>query len=351
MTSPQVQSSFLLVVSMLLQMIIFGMVAAWLWAGARLLGGRGLPRVEPFAPPRPATWGPGTLLALFVAYFAAQMAASTVYQAVVGVDLAEVSSRYLAENDGPVVDPAEGGEGQDRDRRSAGDATHLMGWNATSSLLYLAAFPWIFRRVSGARLADLGFVRERLGEQARVGIVAALLVSPAVYAIHALAARAFPRQAHPVEQMLTTEFSLSTAAISLLGAVVLAPIVEELAFRGVLQGWLVRVSRGLSGRDRTDESAAESGPRGAMPGVVLASALFAAIHSPQWPAPIALFLLALVMGLVKEKTGSLTAAIVIHALFNATSTLGMLFAQLGGGRDPAVPPPAGWLSWLAAMFI
>jgi membrane protease YdiL (CAAX protease family) len=353
MTSPELQDALLRVVSILLQMIIFGMIAAWLWAGARLLGGRPLLEAEPFGPRRRATWGPGTLLALLILYIVAQVAASAAYRGLVGVDLREASTRLTVEMNGGIAVPGDAGRDDARARRAAVDAMHLMGWNATFNAMFLAAFPWVFRRVSGASLADLGLVRGRIAEQIQAGIVAALLVTPAVYAIHALAVKVFPRQAHPVERMLATDFSLLAAGISLLGAVVLAPIVEELAFRGVLQGWLVRVSREVTGGEGGDPPSEGGSIRGALPGIVLASSFFAAIHVQQWPAPIPLFLLAMVMGLMKERTGSLLTAIVIHALFNATSTFGMLFMQLGGVDVPGPPPPeavADWLGRLAAMF-
>jgi len=58
--------------------------------------------------------------------------------------------------------------------------------------------------------------------------------------------------------------------------------------------------------------------------------LFAGVHAAQWPAPIALFFLALVIGTVYHRTGSLIAAIFVHATFNGLSTLSMFMALLGG---------------------
>jgi membrane protease YdiL (CAAX protease family) len=352
MTSPQFQAALFRVVSMLLEFIAFGMIAAWFWAVSRLFRRRPLLQLEPFTSPRPATWGPGTLLAVLILYIAAQTAASTVYQVVVGVDLSETSVRYAAQledrnaaPDDEEMDPAEA-------RRAATDATHLMTWNATFNLLFLAAFPWVFRRVSGASLTDLGVVRTRLGEQIQVGIVAGLLATPAVYAIHALALKVFPPRLHPVQQMLEVDFSLVMAGVSILSAVVLAPLFEETIFRGVLQGWLARVSAEIlgDGQEPRPSTSGWLGPE--TPGVVLASALFAAVHFRQWPTPIPLFILAMVMGSLRRRTGSLLAPIIVHALFNATSTLGMLAMQLGRVRDlaPAVGGVAGPWGWLASMF-
>ncbi|OJW22158.1 MAG: hypothetical protein BGO49_19170 [Planctomycetales bacterium 71-10] len=365
MTSPQLQAALFRIVSMLLELIAFGMIAAWIWAGSRLLRGRRLLEVEPFAPPRTAAWGPGTLLALFILYVGAQAAASTAYHSVVGVDLAEVSARYADELEARNAAPADARPDHAKARRAATDAMHLMSWNATFNVLFLALFPWVFRRTSGASLADLGVVPTRLGEQVQVGIVAGLLATPAVYAIHALALKAFPPRLHPVEQMLEVDFSPVMAGVSVLSAVALAPLFEETIFRGVIQGWLARVSREIFDFEarkpvvpHTDELAEVTPPNGRitaaeLPGIVLTSALFAAVHYRQWPTPIPLFILAMVMGLLRWRTGSLLAPIIVHALFNATSTLAMLAAQLGGARDP-VPAPVGTGldggAWLVALF-
>lgn len=365
MTSPQVQAALFRIVSMLLEFIAFGMIAAWIWAGTRLLRGRPLLAIEPFAPPRTATWGPGTLLALLILYVGAQVAASDAYRLVVGVDLAEVSARYVDELEERNAAPADAKPDRAKARRAATDAMHLMSWNATFNVLFLAAFPWVFRRTSGAGLADLGVVRTRFGEQIQVGIVAGLLATPAVYAIHALALKAFPPRLHPVEQMLEVDFSPIMAGVSILSAAVLAPLFEETIFRGVIQGWLARVSREIFDfgapkpvdphTDEFDEVKPPNGRNAAAewPGIILTSALFAAVHYHQWPTPIPLFVLAMVMGVLRWRTGSLLAPIIVHALFNATSTLGMLGMQLGGARDP-VPAPVGMGldvgAWLVAPF-
>ena len=51
--------------------------------------------------------------------------------------------------------------------------------------------------------------------------------------------------------MLFKEFSLGVAGLAILSAVIVAPIFEELLFRGILQSWLVR----LFGRRNTSVTA------------------------------------------------------------------------------------------------
>src|SRR5207253_165481 len=77
--------------------------------------------------------------------------------------------------------------------------------------------------------------------------------------------------------------------------------------------------------------------------VVITSLFFAAVHGPQWPAPIPLFVLALAIGTLYHRTGSLIAAICMHAVFNGFSMLGLIIMLLvghPGEGEKAIPPPA-----------
>ena len=87
-----------------------------------------------------------------------------------------------------------------------------------------------------------------------------------------------------------------------ISAVVLAPIGEELLFRGLVQSSI---------RQYTQRPWLAVG---------IASALFAIAHGEQhgWPALMAL---SMIMGYNYERTGRLTSPILIHALFNATNLL------------------------------
>lgn len=97
-----------------------------------------------------------------------------------------------------------------------------------------------------------------------------------------------------------------------LSIVLLAPLVEELLFRGFLQSYLRRyLSAPLA--------------------ILLSSACFAAFHfSPDQglgniPILGSLFILAYFLGFVYERRGSLTAPMIFHAAFNAVSTANLYF--------------------------
>jgi membrane protease YdiL (CAAX protease family) len=80
-----------------------------------------------------------------------------------------------------------------------------------------------------------------------------------------------------------------------------APIVEEIVYRGCLQTQFVSAA-------------------GAVIGVVVTAVIFAAIHLSPVEFP-ALFVFALLLGFVRQKTGTLGLPIVTHFAFNATGLL------------------------------
>lgn len=89
--------------------------------------------------------------------------------------------------------------------------------------------------------------------------------------------------------------------------VILAPIAEELFFRGLLQS-LLRRRLG-----------------GPWPAILATSAIFAAVHYPLYRDMPALFLLSIALGYNYERTGRLFGPIIMHSVFNAA----MLWQTLG----------------------
>lgn len=61
--------------------------------------------------------------------------------------------------------------------------------------------------------------------------------------------------------------------------------------------------------------------------IVASSALFAAVHAQVWPSPVPLFVLALGLGYLYIRTRSLVGPVVVHGMFNAVSAVYLL---LGG---------------------
>ena len=104
-----------------------------------------------------------------------------------------------------------------------------------------------------------------------------------------------------------------------------APLAEEFLFRVTLQGWFYR----FFGTWYEAERRAHPAPEGeddrphappfwlaAMP-VLASSVAFAAVHARHGMAPIALFPLALTLGVLYHRTRRLMPCVICHAAFNA----------------------------------
>jgi membrane protease YdiL (CAAX protease family) len=90
-------------------------------------------------------------------------------------------------------------------------------------------------------------------------------------------------------------------------AIVIAPLAEEFFFRGFLYGVLKRYA-------------------GALPALVFTGVAFALIHL-HVPSLLPLFLLACVLTLAYELSGSLLVPMAMHALFNAITLVGVFFTD------------------------
>lgn len=117
--------------------------------------------------------------------------------------------------------------------------------------------------------------------------------------------RDFEMPRHEALELMTQYSSVSLGVLLAFLAVVVAPLVEELIFRGLFQSML----RSYLG--------------GPWPAIVLTSVLFAAVHGnpTHWPA---LFMLSMGLGYAYEESGSVLRSIFMHAMFNGVSILGTL---------------------------
>jgi membrane protease YdiL (CAAX protease family) len=123
------------------------------------------------------------------------------------------------------------------------------------------------------------------------------------------------------------------------GAIVVAPLSEELLFRGHAQTVFRRALARLAGpqppprafplaneADVVTPSEQDIPPTWATWGaILLASALFASVHA-MWTWPT-IFVLSVCLGWVYERTGNLWASVAVHAAFNGASTI--IFLKFG----------------------
>jgi len=177
----------------------------------------------------------------------------------------------------------------------------------------LAAIAWL--RFRGADWPALGFPGGRLRDDVAIaGRALGLVVFPLLMLAAAL--NALMQYEHPIVDFLDSNHGLAAAALVVISAVFVAPLTEEFFFRKVLQGWLEK------------HFADEAGVA-----VALSAIAFAAAHAGQGLAFLPLFPLALVLGLIAERTGSIVPSVLLHAMFNAVSVF-LLLAQPGPGPAP-----------------
>lgn len=194
-----------------------------------------------------------------------------------------------------------------RDQAVHGLAGYVVGCAAGFALA------WLIASTPGGARAGLT-ARWKDGP---VGLGAMLLVAPVLVALMALAPKVVhlvtgewpDNVAHEGLKLMLAESGSPWAWVLIACAVVVAPILEELIYRGFLQSALVRgcdaagVNRWL--------------------GVIGASALFAGVHAGTVPPHglAILFVLGTCFGVAFERTGRLGVPIVMHALFNAANVV------------------------------
>ena len=114
-----------------------------------------------------------------------------------------------------------------------------------------------------------------------------------------------PKVKSPFENLGATPLSFALLALM---AVILAPIFEELFFRGFLQPLLSRTF-------------------GAIAGILLTAALFGGLHAPEyswaWQYAFCVSLAGVVFGYLRYRTNSIIPCTVMHGCFNALSVIAL----------------------------
>jgi len=228
---------------------------------------------------------------------------------------------------------------------------------------------------SSATQRDMGlpeFAHE-FGRDIKIGAVTWLAALLPVYTIQSLLATTVSEESsHPLIKMVQREPNGPLLFVAFISAVIVAPICEECGFRLLLQGWLEKFEDSRLGwrmrrlhespHDLPPESADESTgappdgasaateltddeqfaqpprrglgvlPHGWIP-ILASSLLFALAHLGYGPDPVALFVLAVMLGYVYQRTHRIIPCIVTHMLFNLT-TLAILALAAARGAMP-----------------
>ncbi|HTU17561.1 MAG TPA: CPBP family intramembrane glutamic endopeptidase [Gemmataceae bacterium] len=246
-------------------------------------------------------------------------------------------------------------------------------WSGILALpMQLLTIPLLFSAFSQTRLDQLGLTTRRFGRNVLLGLAGALLLAPPVFGINYFLRYLYSQggdhvERHVLEKIAQHSLFPTEWILLFFAAMVSAPLVEELIFRGVLQPWLAARRWGghvamlgalvLAVVQRW-ERLRTAWPEGVpplmeaaapvlfvlallplyllvwrlsrtpvAPAIFGTSLMFACIHSA-WPTPIPLFVLALGLGVLAQRTRSLVGPIVLHSLFNGVSCVQLLSETL-----------------------
>lgn len=258
-----------------------------------------------------------------------------------------------------------------------------------SSLVAWALTLVAIRMRTKARWVDLGVATNEPWSGVRTGVLGFAMLAVPVFAVQAVLKQFYPIE-HPLIEMLMENPSPSFFVMGAFAAVIVAPITEEFLFRVILQGWMENVFSAISlakkhgatppgfvasyfwglprlmspplrptefdprlddeivmarpvSADRepadTSPSIVDSSPAPVrdtqlrlLPSwgpILISSGLFAGAHVGHGPDPIPLFLLAMGLGYVYQRTHYVLPCIMIHCLLNGV-TMFVLWLTITG---------------------
>jgi membrane protease YdiL (CAAX protease family) len=325
-----------------------GSIAVWFVVVQRLRRGKAILRFEPR---RPVPWQ-GVDLALILLIFVLIPALAQL--AIFGPPQ---SPRTPAKPDAPAASQKAPAITASPDEKPAAAevSSEVFEADATGKLLFSAiATGWVVFRVR-ATSKDLGIVLSHMGSDLVLGIATFLAtILPVMLIQYFLEDTKIRPYDHPLITALKNHPTVWMFAVVSLSAVIVAPFVEELLFRVLIQGCLemvetkrrllfnaarsmaAAVSRqtaddptttsnandtarlsNVNDPDAATELAAASGPS-AWP-IIVSSAIFALMHWGQGLAPIPLFPFALILGYVYQRTHRIWPSLIAHLLLNGTS--------------------------------
>jgi membrane protease YdiL (CAAX protease family) len=187
-------------------------------------------------------------------------------------------------------------------------------------LLFLASLYSIMFVAARIRPFQLGFSWARWPQNAFLGYVAFLILTPLILGLNFFVQWLFQwafgvdRTFHPLEELGKKSLMPAEWGLFFFHAAVTAAIMEELYFRGVFQGWLLHAP-----------FLARITPKQRAFWAIFGSSLFwAAAHFRAWPDPIPLFFLGLGLGFLAYRTQNLLPGIVVHGLFNSVAVLELI---------------------------
>jgi membrane protease YdiL (CAAX protease family) len=334
---------------MLVMAILAAGVVSWVLAALKVAAGQ---PIVPWSRRRPVPWGLLDLAGLFVLYVVS----------IIVMRLFLSAMGWLPE----VVTETD---------LTLADKGVLVWANIGMQIgLLVIALPVIALHTA-ATARDFGLAGRELAHDLKLGVIGFVMLAPPVYAIQGVLVYFWKPSKHPLMEMFKQSPDTGFFVVLLIAAAVMAPIFEELIFRVLFQGFLEKLFsfRGnalelLVGRLPAGAIApapelatadagivfrpAEAAENPFLPSVIVsgevvaaeladpaeqpelrgfrswfpivcASAIFALLHYSHGPDWVALTLLAAGMGYLYQRTHSLVPSLVVHALINSLSMLGL----------------------------
>lgn len=251
----------------------------------------------------------------------------------------------------------------------------LAAFSLTSLFVWLMSLV-ICRVKTKATAADLGWNAVYGLSDVRLGLIAYVMLIVPVLLIHVAAQLIFASdESHPFIDVIMHDPRMSYLLPIAFAALIAAPVVEEYFFRVLLQGWLERITARLesprpdrhevAALDPVESQSSEAAATDINPDadhlapavmetpeppcvpappalpyqeqlrwlvIGLSSLAFSSAHIGQGPAPISLFVLAIGLGYIYQRTHRVLPCIVVHFLVNLTAVVQLAMAIAGQTR-------------------
>ncbi len=322
--------------SVLTAILASGTLATWIWLVARAISGK---PVLPLRPPsETAAWGPQHVVCGLLSVVLFQVVAHSLFVTFRPLpgDLSEL----------PLVEQAK-----------------LQLTVSFASLLAALFSLWFITQTTRNTFRDVGMEIRPLFTGILFGLIGFFCFAAPSYILNMLL-QSLDQRIHPVVEALLNSRNMPFFTYSCISVILLSPLYEEIICRLILQGWLQavfarqrtrndtfpsqRVLLSLQDGETADEfklrikdsllqaeilgGASDPPPPRptCWPSILLSSFFFAILHlGAGWASVISLFLFAIGLGLVYQRTGRLLPCIVMHMTLNAFTML-MLYLEISG---------------------
>ncbi len=321
--------------AMVVMTVLFLVAYAWISLIARILRGH---EILAFEPRRETPWGLIAVVLSFFLLIGSQIAAGLAFA------------------------------GQPDAEPTVAQTDALLTWTAVAILVATLISIGLIHLFTKASRADFGISLDHVPGDLFIGVYAFLILAPITFAIQFVFVYVFEFESHhPLIELLKEDSTGKLFGVVTVLAVVVAPISEEYFFRVLLQSWLERFFRFRVTRDDEVEHPVESeiastgedevqrpagftlesganpysspaqvdtvnkesvdliAPTASVVSIVISAAFFALMHWSHGPDPAALFVLALGLGYLYQRTHRWLPCVVTHACLNGTTMLLLWF--------------------------